>query len=74
MELGFCRHLKEGEIFDVAHLTNMISTYKYGNEGPDQRVWSNGRHAFSVADCYKAMEADGLLHFPYKALWNPKIP
>lgn len=28
---------------------------------------------FSIAECYKALENDGLILIPYKCLWNPNI-
>ncbi|XP_026451585.1 uncharacterized protein LOC113351892 [Papaver somniferum] len=65
--------LKESEIEDIAHLLDMLSTFNCG-VGNDHRVWQNGEKRFSVKECYKSLEEDGSLIFPYKCVWNPKIP
>ncbi|XP_026400222.1 uncharacterized protein LOC113296100 [Papaver somniferum] len=70
---GFCRNLREVEIEDIIHLLKLIATFNIV-EGQDERVWQNGIKQFSVAECYKSLEEDGLLVFPYKSVWNPKIP
>ncbi|XP_026377646.1 uncharacterized protein LOC113271938 [Papaver somniferum] len=69
----FCRNFREAEIEDIAHLLNFLDTFNRG-EGQDHRLWQNGTKTFSVAECYKSLEDDGLLVFPYKSVWNPKIP
>ncbi|XP_026417235.1 uncharacterized protein LOC113312713 [Papaver somniferum] len=69
----FCRNLREAEIEDIAHLLNLLDTFNRG-EGRDQRLWQNDTKTFSVAECYKSLEDDGMLVFPYKSVWNPKIP
>ncbi|XP_026410319.1 uncharacterized protein LOC113305513 [Papaver somniferum] len=71
--LAFCRSLKDAEIEDISHLLDLLSTFNSG-VGDDQRVWQNGAKTFSVAECYKSLEDDGLLVFPYKCVWNSKIP
>ncbi|XP_026420434.1 uncharacterized protein LOC113316481 [Papaver somniferum] len=71
--LDFCRNLKESEVEDVALLLNLLPPIDI-NSGPDQRVWVAGNNSFSVAACCKALEEDGLIIFPYKSVWNPKIP
>ncbi|XP_026419393.1 uncharacterized protein LOC113315314 [Papaver somniferum] len=66
-------NLKESEVEDVAHLLN-LSPIINTNNGPDQRVWLAGNHGFPVAECCKALEDEGLIMFPYKSMWNPRIP
>ncbi|XP_026459936.1 uncharacterized protein LOC113360665 [Papaver somniferum] len=66
---AFCRILKEVEVEDVAHLLDMLSTFNSG-VGEDHRIWQD----FSMSECYKSLEDDGLLVFPHKSLWDPKIP
>ncbi|XP_026378204.1 uncharacterized protein LOC113272606 [Papaver somniferum] len=74
----FCRNLREAEIEDIAHLMNLLSTFHRG-EGQDHRIWQNGTKYFSAAECYKSLEDDGLLVFPYKSvsvrdiLWEWRI-
>ncbi|XP_026410661.1 uncharacterized protein LOC113305884 [Papaver somniferum] len=69
----FCRNLREAEIEDIAHLLNFLATFNRG-EGQDHRLWQNGTKTFSVEECYKSLEDDDLLVFPYKSVCNPKIP
>ncbi|XP_026459983.1 uncharacterized protein LOC113360727 [Papaver somniferum] len=67
------RNLKESEVEDVALLLNLLPAINI-NSSTDQRVWIACNHGFSVAECYKAPEDEGIIMFPYKSLWNPKIP
>ncbi|XP_026429065.1 uncharacterized protein LOC113325040 [Papaver somniferum] len=73
LKFAFCRSLKDSEIEDVAHLLDLLSTFNCG-VGADHRIWQNGTKTFSVSECYKSLEDEGLLLFPYKCVWNPKIP
>ncbi|XP_026383928.1 uncharacterized protein LOC113279448 [Papaver somniferum] len=65
--------LKDEEIEDVAHLMDLISIFRRG-DAEDYRVWQNGNKPFSLKECYKDLEIHGLIYFPYKCVWNPKIP
>lgn len=69
----FSRNLKDEEIEDVAHSLDLISIFRRG-DAEDYRVWQNGNKSFSVKECYKDLEVQGLIYFPYKCVWNPKIP
>ncbi|XP_026377858.1 uncharacterized protein LOC113272188 [Papaver somniferum] len=66
-------NLKESEVEDISHLLNLLPNIN-SNSGSDQRIWQAGNHGFSVAECYKALEDEGLIMFPYKYVWNPRIP
>lgn len=70
---AFSRLLNDQEIEDVAHHLNLIPAIN-SDSGGDQRIWQPGNNIFSVASCYKTLEDDGLLVFPYKCIWNPRIP
>ncbi|XP_026394199.1 uncharacterized protein LOC113289214 isoform X2 [Papaver somniferum] len=69
----FSRNLKDEEIEDVAHSLDLISIFRRG-DAEDYKVWQNGNKSFSVKECYKDLEVQGLIYFPYKCVWNPKIP
>lgn len=39
----------------------------------ESRLWRFGDD-FTVANCYASLDIGGLLAFPHKQVWNPKVP
>ncbi|XP_026400308.1 uncharacterized protein LOC113296197 [Papaver somniferum] len=71
----FKRDLKEAEVGEIAHLTQLLDGFAqtiHSCMAEDTRKWDFGDE-FSVSNCYSSLDVDGFLYFPHKQIWNPKI-
>lgn len=72
-DLNFSRNLKEDELGLVAELLQLIHNPMPLNMGEDYLSWNTG-NSFTVKSCHNAIEFEGLLRFPYKNVWNHRVP
>ncbi|XP_026383594.1 uncharacterized protein LOC113279100 [Papaver somniferum] len=78
-DFNFLRSLNMQEMLEIVNLLQVIGEpavlLNNLDGAEDNRHWTFGRgEGFSVANAYSAMDLGGFLSFPYKQLWNPKIP
>lgn len=72
--LDLRRRLTDVEILEAVRLTALLDTVVI-SESEDSRVWKHTKDGiFTVKSCYDALSTKNLADFPYRAVWNSKVP
>ncbi|XP_026439685.1 uncharacterized protein LOC113338488 [Papaver somniferum] len=72
---NFARTLNEMELGDITEMLQGLGEVSnlFDSALEDTRLWRFGDD-FTVENCYASLDIGGLLAFPHKQVWNPKVP